>query len=300
MSDSTTPLGPLLSRRRLGQILGVSPSDLDKIAGEAEQLYAPFWRKKRTGLGRTRRIDNPQDPLKKIQKRINQRILRTFTFPEFVTGGVRGRSALGNAAQHVGKRLVVAIDLRDFFGTVSSDRVYAMWRREFGASSRVARLLVALTTFDGRLAQGSPASNTIANIVALPLARELSAMCEAQGIRFSIYVDDMTFSGRHVRNALPSIFEAIRKHGFSVRKQKVQVMPSFRSQKVTGAIVNRLRSNGNKRLRALRSRLVQARHAPPSPSALTQLEGLVAHAARTNPAQGRRLLMLLQTMGPLD
>ena len=99
----------------------------------------------------------------------------------------------------------------DFFPSVKRARVEAMWRRVFGASKRVARLLSSLTTFEGHLPQGSPASNAIANLVTLPLALEIHALCSARGLVFSIYVDDITISGSGARDVVGEVIGMIRR-----------------------------------------------------------------------------------------
>src|SRR5947209_19928454 len=62
-----------------------------------------------------------------------------------VHGFRRGRSILSYAAPHVGRRIVLRFDLRDFFPSIPSSRVHALFRT-IGYPVVVARLLTGLCT----------------------------------------------------------------------------------------------------------------------------------------------------------
>lgn len=286
-------LGPLLSRRYVASLLGEKPEALIVLAERAETLYSPFSQAKRNDPTKTRQIDNPQNPLKSLQRRIKTRLLDRVPLPPFVVGGVPGRSARQNSALHVGRREVVTLDVREFFPTVLALRIFKMWRRVFRASVSVARLLTNLTTFDGHLPQGCPASNAIANLVVLPLAWELHDLCAASRLVFTIYVDDISISGRAAREILPSVIARIRAHGFAVASRKVHVMPRHARQLVTGNVVNEKLSNGGAKLSELGGRLVRALRAGITAEELLRLQGSVHHAAAIDPRQGERLERLL-------
>lgn len=286
-------LGPLLSRRYLAGLLGEPPETLIDLADRAGSFYAPFDQVKRHDRSKTRRIDNPQDPLKGIQRRIKRRLLERVSLPSFIVGGVPGRSATGNANAHVGRREVVTIDIKNFFPSVKASRVFRMWRQVFRASEGNARLLTRLTTFEDHLPQGSPASNAIANLIALPVASELRELCEDRRLTFTIYVDDISISGRDARCLVPLVINRLHAHGFPVSSRKVNVMSRSATQLVTGSVVNQQLSNDRRKLSALGGRLVRAFREGIAEDELRSLEGSVRHAASVNAGQGRRLLRLL-------
>lgn len=286
-------LGPLLSRRYLAGLLGETPSTIADLAERAEIFYAPFNQPKRHDPAKTRRIDNPQDPLKAIQRRIKRRILERVPLPPFIVGGVPGRSATGNAKIHVGRREVVTIDIKDFFPPVKAARVYAMWRQVFRASEFNARLLTSLTTFDDHLPQGSPASNAIANLIALPVACEIRDLCKQRALTFTIYVDDISISGRDAQSVVRLVIDKLHAHGFAVSSRKVKVMPRSMTQSVTGSVVNEHLSNDRRKLAELSRRLIRGLRDGITEGDLRSLEGSVRHAATVNAGQGKRLLRLL-------
>ena len=279
---------PVVSVRYLASLLQIRPQPLRDVADRAAALYLPFILvQNKGGRIKHRPIDNPGPELKWVQARIKRRLLDTYDFPTFMCGGVRRRSTRDNAKKHVGKSEVVTVDLQNFFGSVTNHQVAAVWRRDFGASEEVAWLLTRLTTLDGHLPQGAPTSTALANLVLLPTALRLSQECRQRGLSFSVYVDDITLSGRNASETISLVIDETAKAGFSVARDKVVVMPNNALQRVTGHTVNRRLSNGRVILKRARRELVHATVGGGDEMDLQRVRGLVAHLGTTSPAQAR-------------
>jgi RNA-directed DNA polymerase len=161
-----------------------------------------------------RPIDNPDDALKRVQTRIKDRLLDPVALPAFICGGVPGRSTKTNARRHCRQPVVVALDIKNFFGSVTNRQIAAVWRRDFGASSEVAWLLTRLTTYSGHLPQGAPTSTALANLVITPIAAEIHNKCRSRGLPFSIDVDDITISGKGAGQMISDVARMIAVGGF--------------------------------------------------------------------------------------
>ena len=265
------------------------PQKLQDAARDADQLYAPFiLHQKRGGKTKERAIDNPLGPLKFIQNRIKTRLLDPLELPAFVTGGVKKRSTQSNATAHVGRSEVVSLDLKNFFPSITNDAVAQMWRQEFGASSSVAWLLTRLTTYKGHLPQGSPVSNAVANLVALPFFAQVNELCNTGGARLTAYVDDLSISGVRTRDHINDVAKAASRRGFRVARAKTSVMPAHTRQYVTGHTVNRKLSNGRRRLDDAWRRMQAALAGGDDPATLKSIRGLTTYLATTCPEQARR------------
>jgi hypothetical protein len=103
------------------------------MSGIAGSQYLPFddspkprWFPKITKAKKKRRIDNPCKPLKKIQKRILA-VLRTVDLPAYIKGGVSGQTLLDNIKIHAGSDVLVTVDVKSFFRSISSRQVYKIW-----------------------------------------------------------------------------------------------------------------------------------------------------------------------------
>src|SRR5205085_9895337 len=125
--------------------------------------------------GGERRIAAPRWPLRKLQRLILREILDKLPAHEAAHGFVRGRSVRSNAAPHEGARLVLKVDLKDFFPTIHYRRVKGLLT-DIGYGDEVAGALAGLCThrpvlpdgtvvWPGVLPQGAPTSPALANLV---------------------------------------------------------------------------------------------------------------------------------------
>jgi RNA-directed DNA polymerase len=142
----------LVSVRRLGQILGFSPEILRRVAKDADGFYHSF--QIHRDRAKPRKIDQPLGILRRIQSSIKSQLLDQFEFPGWVNGGVKGRSLKTNAQPHVRQNEVVNLDIKNFYGTVTSATVAQAWKKHFCCGNDVQWLLTRLTTFKGHIPQG--------------------------------------------------------------------------------------------------------------------------------------------------
>lgn len=195
-----------------------------------------------TNRGKKQRtIYAPEPVLSYVQRRVRERLLSTVEPQPCAHGFVAGRGTVTNAAPHVGKRLVINIDLKDFFPGISARRVNGMWRHVFACDQRSAALLTSLTTYDGHLCQGFSTSPDIANILCQRLDRRLSALAGVAGFAYTRYADDLTLSTDSDGGAdsiIAVVKDIVGDEGFVVNDKKIAIMRSGRRQKVTGLVVN--------------------------------------------------------------
>ena len=282
-------LGRLVSVRRLGQLLSLPPSVLQAAADNADRYYRSFQKRLvKNGRLKLRQIDHPTGLLEMIQKRIKERILATFTFPEYMNGGVKGRSPVTNARPHVRQPEVVNVDIENFFGSVTAEAVSRAWREHFRSGNDVTWLLTRLTTYKRHLPQGARTSTALANLALLPVARELEAYAQERGLHFSIYVDDVTVSGSAASEMIDHIARKLGEYGFSLSRHKTAVMKRGSRQTVTGNVVNRKVSNGAAKVREIRRSALEAIRNGKSGD-LSRLRGRIAQSTAVCPSQGRRL-----------
>lgn len=156
------------------------------------------------------RIINPSlNRLKVIQKRIQKNILLKFYMPDYAYGAVKGRDNVCNAKKHQGKKYKFTTDLKDFFPSITNKEVYDMFIKE-KFSHDVSSLLTKLTTYKGKIPQGAPTSSTLANLVFRKTGDILDDFSKDNGITFTSFVDDMTFSSPNdFKHLVPKILNII-------------------------------------------------------------------------------------------
>lgn len=173
--------------------------------------------------------------LKLIQKRILTNILQSLNTPSYIYGGVKKKDNVMNAEYHKGKKFIFTTDLRNFFPSINYKMVYKMFVKH-GFSPTVSNILTKLTTYKGKVPQGTPTSSMIANLVLVnEIGEELEVFAKEHNIYFTTFVDDLTFSSPiDFKSTVPTIIEIINK-SFKISHDKT----NYKTKKpiVTGVVV---------------------------------------------------------------
>ena len=282
--------------------------------------------------GGWRLLEAPKPRLKRIQRWLLDEVLSEIPVSDVAHGFVPGRSVRTFVAPHVGRNVVVRMDLEDFFTSVSRARVVALFRR-VGYPRRVAAILAGLCTAptpehvlaehpratadlerrfwanarlrDAHLPQGAPTSPAISNLAAWRLDRRLSALASGFGATMTRYADDLAFSGDKTFEASVRFFIArvgaiAIDEGFGVNHRKTRVMRQGQRQTLCGIVVNdtaNLPRPERDRMRATLFNVARfgldSQNRDGLPDFRRHLEGRVAWAIALNPSVGKRLRDLL-------
>ena len=240
--------------KRKAEILKMAFYDPDSKRGDTKPIW---WREfsipKRSGG--ERRIDAPRDPLKQIQRWILRNILMKVKggVTQYAYGFVKKRSIVHNAEPHVGKKIILNIDIEDFFPSIKEDRVRKLFRG-FGYTDELSRLFAGLCTYRGFLPQGAPTSPAISNMVCRRLDLRLGKFCEKYDLTYTRYADDITISGDYdflkYKNIIMKIIED---EGFRISHKKLRVTGRGKAQIVTGLVVNEKVNIRRDEIRTLRA-----------------------------------------------
>jgi retron-type reverse transcriptase len=271
----------------------------------------------------------PKPRLKAVQQKIKTEILDRVAPHEAAHGFVAGRNIISNAQPHVGKRLLVNLDLRDFFEYVRYPRVVGVFRW-LGYGSEVARCLALFCThqpnlcrvhvskFDRRdyafivrrhAVQGAPTSPGLANLSVYRLDRRLAGLAHKFDANYTRYADDLSFSGgepfkRGMIRFYALVQKIIKQEGFCLNIRKMRFMRPGQCQRVTGVVVNEkvnCRRTEYDRIKAIchnarKAGSLESQNREGLADFRAHLQGRASHIAQLNPQRGRRLLAKIQTL----
>ena len=203
--------------------------------------------------GGFRNISAPRKGLALAQDRLSQVLAFRYNPKQYVRGYVKGQSFLTNAQYHERQRWVLNLDIADFFPSIGFPRVRGLFMSPyFGFNDRVATILARITTFNNQLPQGASTSPILANIIAHSLDQELYKLAIREGISYTRYADDITFSSS--KKSIPSsivagweplngqrsirlghdVTSAFHKARFTINHAKVRIQFPSERQEVTG------------------------------------------------------------------
>lgn len=204
--------------------------------------------------GAPREISIPSYTLQILQRWILVNILNKISSSNRAMAFRRG-SRFGhkqNANYHSHTLYGISIDLKDFFPSITADKVYTVFAN-IGYDNFAATILTNICTLDGKLPQGSACSPAISNIVCITLDKRFIGLCEKRGIRFTRYADDMYFSCDDKSLLLknfPIIRKIIEDEGFILNERKIHFHTPSNHKRITGITVASSHMDGVVELKA--------------------------------------------------
>ena len=267
--------------------------------------------------GSPRLISAPKPDLKAVQRWIAREITEHLPVHGAAHGFLTGRSIVTNARVHAGARVIVKMDIKGFYPTVTTRRVKGLLRRA-GLAEQAATLFSQLVTEspreevvrDGKtyyvavaprsLPQGAPTSPSITNALCLRLDCRLSGLAAKLACRYTRYADDLTFSWHGPKSDIGALLRAVtmivKAEGFTIHPAKTRVMRKGARQRVTGLIVNH--AEGRPPARVPRETVRQLRAAIKNRElgragkgeSLEQLKGMAAFVMMTDRERGKAFM----------
>ncbi|MEO1033940.1 MAG: reverse transcriptase family protein [Pseudomonadota bacterium] len=286
--------------------------------------YRYRWVDKRSGGQRL--LEIPKRRLKAVQRQIATELVAKLPVHDCAHGYVPGRSTRSYVAPHIAQAALLRFDLKDFFISVSSRQVYAIFS-SFGYPSAVAHALARLTTnavpaaivgacpqqlhhenawryARAHLPPGAPTSAALSNLALRRFDARLAGLAARMGLNYSRYADDLAFSwvipARGKRQRLESMVGAIAiDEGFVLNHNKTRSRAASDRQKLAGIVVN-AKPNVPRvdydRLKATLHNCVRSGPASQNHDCVDNfrehLLGRVNYVRWLNPARGERLLAL--------
>lgn len=233
------------SIRELGKLLKTHPQRLYLLSNQAR--YQTFTRPKKGGGERV--IEAPGADIKKILGILNRYLQSTYLFEKsaaaygFVVGVKNDddrRNILTNAKKHLGRPYLLNIDLKNFFHSVSREKVLQIFfNKPFRFKGELADLLADLCTYKGRLPMGTPSSPVLSNFACMQLDDTLQAFANNMLWVYTRYADDMSFSSHKPINTemIHSLRRIITNAGFIINEKKVARFGPKASKIVTGLLL---------------------------------------------------------------
>jgi RNA-directed DNA polymerase len=269
--------------------------------------------------GTMRLIEAPKPRLKVLQRKILTGILEKIPPHPAVHGFLKGHSIRTFVVPHIGQRVVLKMDLEDFFPSISRARVQSLFRT-MGYPESVADLLGGICTTTApsdiwkardlytqpHLPQGAPTSPALANLCSYRVDCRLTGLAKSVGAQYTRYADDLAFSGgepfeRAVERFSIHVAAILIEAGFFVHHRKTRIMRQSVRQHLAGLVANEranIRRSDYDRLKATLTNCIrqgpESQNRDAHPHYRLHLQGKVAFVESINPAKGQRLRTLFE------
>lgn len=250
-----TAFNTIKTRSDLADYLNIPPSKITYILFKrgVDSYYTEFEIPKKSG--EPRRICAPTGDLKGVQRQLadalwehQKSIYEELGIkPNISHAFEEGKSIITNAKIHRNKRIIVNVDLSDFFDSIHIGRVCGFFEKNkhFNLPHEPAITIAQLACYQGKLPQGAPTSPIITNLICQVLDMHLLSFAKRYKLDYTRYADDITFSTNDKAfletwdSFYDELEEKIKKAGFSLNEKKTRITYRDSKQVVTGLVVNK-------------------------------------------------------------
>lgn len=301
---------PIGSVGALSRALGVPETTLASVALAVDTLYRGPIVVRKAGR-KPRETYDALPALKKLQKRILDRILRQVRFPDYLLGGIKGCSYISNAARHSRSKVLLGEDIDSFYPSISERRVQLIFQDVFRFPPLISAALARLCTREGLLVQGGVASTDLANLALYRTEPELEETARKRGLRYSRFVDDIHVSSvrtrpeGEVQSFMAIMRRTLEREGFRPKRSKQFVAIAGRPMRVHGLNVNSTPSTPPVARQRLRNEVFLLEKWAEMESwgealerSFLRVSSKVGHLKQTNPGDARRLQIRLKRLVP--
>lgn len=242
MQKLNYPKHPIYSIKSLALLLSIDEIYLQQISNNSNSYFQLNPQIKKDGSKRD--CYNLKKPLKDIHKKIKNKITSKVIFPDYIQGSIKGRSNITNARLHEKPKVIIKLDIKNFFPSISHKHICNLWRYFFNFSEEVSKLLTNIITLNDKFIQGSPLSSDIANLLFYDNEYKLVKYFEEIDLIYSRYVDDINISSKEkISNNLKTtiikqIDAMLKSKGLNLNHKKTKILNDSNQMLVTGLVVN--------------------------------------------------------------
>jgi hypothetical protein len=212
-----SPFAQKPTQRDVAALLGETRDDLRRLVNYKDAFIVR--RQANIGKkGKLRDLAYPEGRLRAVHERLKFH-LNKVKQPSYLYSPRRNRGQRDNAALHLSQDQYLTLDLKQFYPSTSDRMVRRLFCEQLGMYDDVAGLLTHLCTIDGKVSFGSPLTPVLCSLIHRPMFDQIAAICDARGLRYSVWVDDLTISGRFVPGeVLNQIRSIVRAAGLKSHK----------------------------------------------------------------------------------
>ena len=208
----------------------------------------------------------------------------------------RGKSIKDNALAHRKHSYLLKLDLENFFNSITPSLFWGVWSSEgdlpcLADQQWIEKLLFWNSKDKLVLSVGAPSSPLISNYCMLYFDKALSLYCKGQGVTYTRYADDLTFSTnlKNILFSFPSKIESLLQEHFSedliINKSKTAFSSKAHNRHVTGITItnNETISLGRERKRYIKHKVHQFKLSRLDNDEIQHLKGLLSFAKHIEP-----------------
>jgi RNA-directed DNA polymerase len=229
--QARSPFAQRPTQRDVGHLLGTTRDHLRFLATHKEHFIV----RRQEEIGKKKKLRDLKYPvadLRGVHERLKYH-LNKIRQPSYLFSPRRKRGQRDNAALHLDQNQYLTLDLKQFYPSTTAAMVRRWFQDEMGMYPDVAGLLTHLVTIDDQVSFGSPLTPVLCTLIHRQTFDKIADLCDRYGLLYSLWVDDLTISGKFVHG---DVVREIRKiiAGADLRSHKIRFRTGSRPVFITG------------------------------------------------------------------
>ncbi|WP_306028448.1 reverse transcriptase family protein [Stappia sp. MMSF_3263] len=226
-----SPLSQKPTQRDIAGLLGETRDDLRRLVNYKNEFIVR--RQITTGKNKKQRdLAYPTARLRAVHERLKFH-LNKIKLPSYLFSPRKNRGQRDNAVFHIDQDQYLTLDLKQFYPSTSEDMVRSWFRDDLGMYDDVAGLLTHLCTIDGKVSFGSPLTPVLCSLIHRRMFDQIADICNNRGLLYSVWVDDLTISGRFVPGEVLRQIRAVVR-GSGLKSHRIRYRTGNRPVFITG------------------------------------------------------------------
>ena len=281
----------------LQEAFGLNEAQVHRLMARSPHTYKIYTIPKKSGGVRT--IAQPARETKYIQHWLMQTVFSKLPIHECAAAYKVGASIKANAQAHAHNEYISKFDFEMFFSSIKEADLKSHLTRWLDPDlsvrdiGKIARL-ACLSPKDGTglcLSIGAPSSPVLSNSVMYEFDVKISEWCKSQGMIYTRYADDLTFStnrkeiAAQLEPAIQKTLQSLEYPKLRINEKKTIHLSKKNQRKITGIIINNENeiSIGRERKRIISSLIHRFSIGMLPPQDLFNLQGLLGFAKDIEP-----------------
>ena len=224
-----SPFAQKPTQKEVAALLGETRDDLRRIINYKEQFVL---RRTENIRGKNRNLVYPVARFRAVHERLKFH-LNKVRQPSYLFSPRRNRGQRDNAKEHIDQYQYLTLDLKQFYPSTTAAMVRDFFSKEMKMYPDVAGLLTHICTIDDRVSFGSPLTPVLCTLVHRKMFDAIASVCDELGLKYSVWVDDLTISGNFIPGkVIVRIRQIVRCHG--LRAHKISYQTGNRPVFITG------------------------------------------------------------------
>ena len=197
--------------------------------------------------GGTRTLSIPSDSLKGLQKHLAKAFDAELGHRVHKTANayIKGRNTITNAVPHLGCTVLIKLDIKDFFPSVTREMIEPIISDFALSEPKAIERLLDICVTDQGLPQGAPTSPILSNLVLRDFDIAAYQFADSISAKYTRYADDLTFSlleddPAAARKIVGAVRGMLAKQGFDLNEKsnKLKILRAHQAQQVCGITLN--------------------------------------------------------------